>query len=86
MFLKGSYSFFLFFGLNDARGNENVTHHMFSFLHEMVWSKVMSREKAIIIEHERRKDTEACHNHCCLNTALCFYNETKEPVYKSVRE
>ena len=29
------------------------------FVHEMVWSKVMSREKTIIIEHERRKDTKA---------------------------
>ena len=36
----------------------------------MVWSKVMSRKKAIIIEHERRKDTEASHYNCCLNTAL----------------
>ena len=29
------------------------------FVHEMVWSKVMSREKTIIIEHKRRKDTKA---------------------------
>ena len=54
------------------------------FAHEMVWSKVMSREKTLIIGHERRKDTKIAllSKH---SIAVC-YNETKEPVYKSVRE
>ena len=28
------------------------------FAHEMIWSNVMSREKALIIGHERPKDSE----------------------------
>ena len=57
------------------------------FVHEMVWSKVMSREKTIIIEHERRKDTKGAVIIIAVWTLFCvFYDETKEPVYKSVRE
>ena len=49
----------------------------------------MLREKALIIRHERPKDTEVLVNSLAhLNTATPFviYNETMEPVYKSVRE
>ena len=47
------------FLLTDARGNETSLTLISRFVHEMVWSKVISREKTIIREHERRKDTEA---------------------------
>ena len=57
--LKGGLLVEVFFLLTDARGNENITHPVFSSMYEMVWSKVMSREKTIITEHERRKDTKA---------------------------
>ena len=37
--------------------------------------------------HERPTDTEVFVNSLAhLNTVSLFYNETKEPVYKSVRE
>ena len=55
------------------------------FAHEIIWSKVMSREKALTIGYERPKDTEVSVNslaQCCLNTASLFVM----PVYKSVRE
>ena len=43
------------------------------FAHEIVWSNVMSREKAIIIGNERPKDTEVLVNNIALlNTASLF--------------
>ena len=55
------------------------------FAHEIIWSKVMSREKALTLGYERPTDTEVSVNslaQCCLNTASHFVM----PVYKSVRE
>ena len=54
------------------------------FVHEMAWSEVMSREKTIIKEHKRRKDTEtSVIINCCLNTVLRFFITKQRSQYIS---
>ena len=67
-FEKGTTLCFCFW-LTVACGNDNINHQsFFLFAHEMVWPKVISPEKTLIIGHERRKDTEATINNIAVST------------------
>ena len=54
------------------------------FAHEIIWSNVMSREKALIIGHERRKDAEVLVDSLAhLNTASLFVITKEKSQYIS---
>ena len=77
MILKGNYSFTFF---NEPLHEQTkISFTQFSgFGHELIWSNVMSREKALIIGHERPTNTEVLVNCLAyLNTAPLF-NITKQ--------
>ena len=73
MLLKGNYSFTLFFH-EPLHEKTKLSVTQFSrFAYEIIWSNVMSREKALIIGYEDPTHTEVIvKNLTHLNTASLF--------------
>ena len=79
MLLKGNYSFTIFF-MNRCTRKRKFSR----FAPEIIWSNVMSREKALIIGHEQRKKSEVLVNRLVhLNNASLFVITKERSQYIS---